>query len=850
MATNSSILRLLAEVLLLVLCVLTQFGQAKPLDDRQSVFRFDVGPRDSLVEEGSVALYPQSVYTSESGFGWTQAPTQGFQRLELERSRNAMSIDGVAGKRLSLRADVGPGDWTVRVWLESVRTDTTPIQVHIQGHKQKLGWQKFTSPAEPKRSPPKTYRTFQAATHVGSDGFSLELKGAEQEVRLLGISLIRQVPERNPSHRKFLAQLASAGSYRCDDSLAELPSNLADRADPFYELWRERLEMLRAAERLFKMRGWEWANQETGLGMFDRLYQAVMLVDGLLGTDADLAQPLAERATYLRGRILYWLAREIGGKVERAGASRDLGRLYAKHPHDDVLAMYMGQKINLPDACDCLNAKPDAPAWSVAQREALCRMRHIAHWWVQQQSGSGEFGGKLGDDVELLRWWAPLVLAGDRTALAGWEKLANGVWQSKHVHEGYAAKLSDVEHAAEFIADTAPLMAVYSDAPHYQDRLAWSTKHFQNLWTGTTPQGHRFFRSAWFNSTAIEEQEPKGRDLEYNTRAVQPMRYLAWRRPNPEVVELLHQWSLAWVSAAMRTEKGKPQGLIPASVRFADEAINGDEPTWHLPNMYWKYFDWEHHVGSFMLDQLLFTYSLTHDDQLLKPMRLTLELIQAEEANLVHKNQDAPKAGSQAWAAAKLIRSELFWNVVEQWRFMTGDSRWDELIMHHGTPYGRYRLSGEERHLVEGLKPLLEGVRYNTPLMTTEAIHTDRVYVPRAELLKAMLTGDSVKHNVSPYFAVSWEETDENFTALVSDTGPDRLMVKLYSHSPEEHRVVMRLWQLTPGEYHLRQEPRNQDIGQLPRQEETIRVQNKGERVPICLPSQREILISITHNRE
>ncbi|NOZ40897.1 MAG: hypothetical protein GXP24_11820 [Planctomycetes bacterium] len=846
----SSMLRLFAQVFLVAFCILTQFGHAKPLDGGRKVFRFDAGPKDSFVEEGSAALYPLSAYTPESGIGWTQSPTRGFERLGWSRSRNALTIDGVAGKRLALRADVAPGDWQVRVWLESARTDTTPIRVIIQGKEMKLGWQTFTAPAEPKRSPSKTYRVFQAATHVGSDGLSLELSRAEQEVRLLGISLIRHVPERNRWQRNLLEQFASAGSFRCDDSLAELSAQLADRSDPFHELWRERLELLQAAERLFKQRGWEWANEETGLGMFDRLYQAVMLVDGLLGPDADLAQPFAERATYLRGRILYWLDREIGGKFERAGANRDLGRLYAKHPHDDVLAMYMGQKIDLPDACDCLKAKPDAPAWAVAQREALCRMRQIAHWWVQQQSDSGEFGGKLGDDVELLRWWAPLVLAGDQTVLAGWEKLANGVWQSKHVHEGYAAKLSDVEHAAEFVADTAPLMAVYSDDAIYLERLAWSAKHFQNLWTGTTPQGHRFFRSAWFNSTAIEEQEPKGRDLEYNTRAVQPMRYLAWRRPNPEVVELLHQWSLAWVSAAMRTEKGKPRGLIPASVRFADESINGDEPTWHLPNMYWKYYEWENNVGSLMLDQLLFTYSQTHDDRLNQPMRLTLDLIRAEEANLLHKNQDTSQAGSQTWAAAKLIRSEKFWNVVEQWRFLTGESRWDALILRHGTPYGRYRLSGEQRHLVEGLNPLLEGVRYNTPLMTTEAIHTDRVYVPRAELLKAMLTGDSVKDNVSPYYAVSWEETDENFTALVSDTGPDRLTAKLYSHSPEERHIVMRIWQLTPGKYQLRQEPQSQGIRQQHSQEWTIRVLSKGERIPISLPGQREIVISITQKRE
>ena len=303
-------------------------------------------------------------------------------------------------------------------------------------------------------------------------------------------------------------------------------------------------------------------------------------------------------------------------------------------------------------------------------------------------------------------------------------------------------------------------------------------------------------------------------------------------------------------SAALRTDKGKPRGIIPASVRFADEAINGDEATWYLPNMVWKYYQWDHHAGSLMLDQLLSTYALTNDEQLLQPLWLSLELIRSEEAALSKQDQEAPAAGSRTWVATKLIRSELFWNVVQQWRYMTDDSRWDDLILRHGTPYGRYRISGDERHLVEGLNELLDGVRYNTPLMTTEAVHTDRVDVPRAELLKAMLTGDGMKNNVSPYFAVSWEATDESFTALVSDTAVDSLTVKLYSHSPAERSVVMRIWQLLPGKYRLQQESQRKDPQPRTDQERTIRVQGKGIRLPIRLPGEQEILIRLTRNRE
>src|SRR5262249_1674329 len=157
--------------------------------------------------------------------------------------------------------------------------------------------------------------------------------------------------------------------------------------------------------------------------------------------------------------------------------------------------------------------------------------------------------------------------------------------------------------------------------------------HFDRLWTGKTALGHRFFRSAWFSATDLVTKEPEGRDVCYNSRAVKALRYLVWRRHDQNVVQLLHEWSLAWVDAALRVDKNKPKGLIPASVRFSDESLNGDGPNWYKAGMYWPYFDWDCHGNSMILDQLLFTYTLTRDARLLVPMFLTLDMIRAEEPN-------------------------------------------------------------------------------------------------------------------------------------------------------------------------------------------------------------------------
>ena len=388
-------------------------------------------------------------------------------------------------------------------------------------------------------------------------------------------------------------------------------------------------------------------------------------------------------------------------------------------------------------------------------------------------------------------------------------------------------------------------MVVYDDDPLYTERLRNSLEYFETLWTGLTPSGNRFFRSAWFSSTEVGSEPPKNRDLGYNTRAAKAVRYLAWKTGDEKAIRLLHEWSKAWVGAAARTDKGKPAGIIPASVRFPDEAINGDEPTWYMANMFWQYYDWIWHAGSMMMDQLLFTYTLTGDEELLSPIYAALDLVREYESGspLLH-NLKTTSPGSPAWAAAVLKKNKGFWSVVSQWRLLTGDDRYEDLILTFGTPYTRYRLSGEEQYLLDGLDTLFQSVRYNVPLLTSEVLHTDRVSVRGADLLKAMLTGDGIPESMSPYYAVSWEETDETFTALVTDTGRDRLGVQLFSHAPDHREIVMRIWQVEPGTYSMISRTDESLI-----EEKEIEVTERGQRISLFLPGQKLLTLNLERTR-
>ncbi|MDZ7318552.1 MAG: hypothetical protein ONB11_05320 [candidate division KSB1 bacterium] len=809
-------------------------------------FRFDAGAENSAVQKRTILLTPDMIYEPRNGFGWLARPDRAFVRSGLERSRSEFTIDGVVGQEISFRADLTEGNWWLTLWLEAGVEDSSTVSIAINGEKRNLHWQAFAPPAEGRTEIQYIYRLFHGHVAVHEDGLQFLMTCQRDSVRLLGFTLMPDPLPNKPIHHQLIGRFKQAGRYGATLSLDSLLIDLKKLSaqqprDNFIIYWVEQIELLSLAEQLKNMMGWSWATQKTGMGIFDRYHQALMLLDGLLDRPDAEKYYFYERALWLRGTLLYWLGEERHGQNEIKGARRDLAALYQRYPHDPLLAMYNGKKIDQPDPCDQLEKTSGAPLWSLAQREALCRLRHIAHWWVKErQAPNGELGGKLDDDVESLRWWTPLILAGDTIAFNGWRKLADGVWNSPDVYQGYCRHARDVEHASEYIADTAPDMILFSDDPLFLERLQPSLHYFDTLWTAITPKGHRFFRSTWFSSREVITDPPRNRDHEYNTRAVKAIRYFAWRTHEPEAIQLLHEWSLAWVNAAMRTDKGKPTGIIPASVRFPDEALNADEPTWYKANMFWDYYDWEAHKGSMMLDQLLFTYTLTQDTTLLTPLFASLNLISSQEGSQHSNEKNAPRPpGSPEWAVAKLRDDETFWSVVGQWRFISGDTRYDHLIHRYGSPYLRYRLTGDENHLLEGLQVLLESVRYNVPLLTYEVLHTDRVYVRGAHHLKAMLTGDGVPEGMSPYYAVSWEGTDENFTALVTESGKDHLSVQIYSHSNEQDEINMRLWQLAPGTYQLTY--RSEQAAH----ESKFLMREKGQRIALVLPARSLLEVRI-----
>jgi hypothetical protein len=129
------------------------------------------------------------------------------------------------------------------------------------------------------------------------------------------------------------------------------------------------------------------------------------------------------------------------------------------------------------------------------------------------------------------------------------------------------------------------------------------------------------------------------------------------------------------------------------------------------------------------------------------------------------------------------------------------------LIKKYGSPYARFRLTGDTTDLAKGYEKMLDHLKVNFPLLTSEALFTDRVYLTAdntydpADYARALLTGDEIQISASPYPSVSWEKCPDDLTVLVAENSPKSLIINLFLHSDKEQSATLRLWQLEKGMY-------------------------------------------------
>jgi hypothetical protein len=752
----------------------------------QHLYLYDMGSGNSPVEKGYIQVSPDNAYADSIGYGWLNKPEGAFDTLAGKWS-NDLNRDGVWAKdSLVFRTNIPNGAYLLTLTLGSNTNKHSIQSVYFNGER--------------------------IADSVITPWYRIPFKSVNRKITVSnGVAIVKLssallVTVQNIEFRPITRQKISSLSGFEQDTLAikQIGGDLAAK-------------YLKAAH-YYDLGAWSKSAKTSGINFTVRMYLAADLLEQMAALEND---PLYDRAIYLLAKIHYWLDQEDNDPYHESEARKYFTILKKKYPDADLIKMYLGEKVPF-DVPGNVELK-GAPVWAVRQHEAMQRMLKIIYWWVnEKQEANGELGGKYGDDVEILRWWLPAILgADDATAKKGYMRLADGVWNSGILERGFAKKIDDVEHSAELFRDTHPSMFMirYGD-PEYIERCLISMQNFEKVWTGITPKGHRHFKSCYLSATAVLEQRPMNVDVPLNARAVLPGLWTTWYNRNPTLMKLFSEWGNAWVSDAARSDAGKPAGILPAAISFEDDGIAAHMGKWYDPGLEYDYYKWESlgHVNE-MQAQLIGMYGITGNTTFLKPVDFCYDLMAGAACE---KLPDHPEQGSLNWVKKILLQGGVdkggednpMSDVFAMAGQISNSDKYDAFIARHGNPYNKYLATKDPQAVNQGFEELLNSLRFNFPLLTSEVKYTDRVYVRGSDLLFGMYTGHFGSGYEYPSTIATWKNTGPDMGVFVRQGNATSAKISLYNFGATR-TVTMQTWLLEPGTYKLWMGADTNDDGEI-----------------------------------
>lgn len=467
-----------------------------------------------------------------------------------------------------------------------------------------------------------------------------------------------------------------------------------------------------------------------------------------------------------------------------------------------------------------------APRWAISQKRAMDALRKLSYWWYDRQDLDAGAGFE-DDDVESILVSAPTLVLGqdDPKARRAFYILAEQMWQQWGMdgdrEVGYPVSIDtgDIEHSAEPIAFSQPNAAIVDPgSPIYIERCMISMQNL-SVWSGMNSAGHRHFKAFFFGAGGIKDVKYYDCDIPMNARAVIPGVYLAWYNRSPEMMRWLTEYADAWVEHAMDTSMGKPLGVVPSEVRFADDKVGGYSGRWDQIAGY-RQFDWSsyHRSAYNMYYFFISMYLLTGDGKYLQPVRETIKHL-----------AEVYGAGDASGYAA-------------MYRSFTGRTDLDYLFegLASRDPLWKWFTSRNTDALAEWCDSFAADVegKMNARTVNLDTRDPCANYETCVDdsVLRLMYTG-GLGHQVGayPFVRVSWTGVDHNFAALVNDSTEGSIDVLVYSFSEEPVSAGMVVWDAAPGLYHIKQKIENGVSDS--RLDDGERVQRVGrwQKVPVTL---------------
>ncbi len=524
-----------------------------------------------------------------------------------------------------------------------------------------------------------------------------------------------------------------------------------------------------------------------------------------------------------------------------AGAGRDLLlEVEKKFPDNRFVRLYLDSEWE-PDEDwhlnDYVTGTEGDPDWAVACRDSWKTNLDMARWWIKnKQQEDGSLGGGWGDDVELIVDFANYVFVSEGVypdVLEGARKQVDGNWKYSGIDDeaGFYWGVADVGHSAEPTTDTIPFMVFLEYGnPLWIERCMKSGKLMRDIWTAVNAKGHRHFRSNYLGAMGIAGG-PFASDGWLNYRAVIPADKVLWYNNNPTLAKLFTEWARAMLEDSMKSEGGKPAGVMPPVFSFADcSPIGTASSNWYDAR--------KSGAGLWAKDAILAdryprrllgsAYERTGDNGFLAPFGVQAELAAKYRANPVEN----PEEGTPAWVGKVLSDAQ----APELWESIKA------VELAEGPPGAPLTTREEAKESADFIR---ERVKLWWPLNTTDALVTDRVGFGGIAGIVDVYTGGNIFVG-DP--VISYVDFGTEFAALVLGADRAHLRVLIYSFYDEAKEVGFRPWRLTPGaEYRLTLGPDADRDGKLDAAEDsaTVRLAQRGQAVHFRLPPKRETIVAL-----
>ena len=308
-----------------------------------------------------------------------------------------------------------------------------------------------------------------------------------------------------------------------------------------------------------------------------------------------------------------------------------------------------------------------------------------------------------------------------------------------------------------------------------------------------------------------------------------------------------------WVDITDRAEHGKPAGIVPSAIHWPEGHIGGTGKNWWQPENYGSsLYDWPSAM-IMMTSTLLLTSHMTGDDKYLKPIESMATIRKA----FLDNPPDGIEAGSAMWCARNM--GGFLADTLGKYRLLTGNDRFDKLLLSDAKGYVKFRLAGDTQPLQDSLMRTADAFRVNREGYTSEVRWTDRVFVfhryvnayanpplatPDSKALYCSVTGDFGNPLYFPMNSVRWKTTPQDIAILVTDSGTSHIAAELYHFGDKQREMGAELYLLKNGKYEWTLTAREDGSAELSRGQ--IMVDGPRTLVSFTLPSRRLCMFNVS----